>query len=132
MDPMKACRSSAAITAETIGARRSRGKNQDNASTGVPPAAAEHPGPGGVLLFQAAADKIAQLEDGRISDGIEYLQAFFAAFEQVRIGQRLQVTRHVGLRAARQFNERVHVLLAGGQGLQQAQAHRLGQHGEPA
>jgi hypothetical protein len=36
-----------------------------------------------VLLFQAAADQIAEFENGRVGDGVEDLQTFLAAFEQM-------------------------------------------------
>jgi hypothetical protein len=68
-------------------------------------------------FLQTAADQLAQLGNARVSDRIEYLQSLFAARQDVRVRQRLQVTRYVGLRAPGDFCEGIDALLAGEQRL---------------
>lgn len=87
-------------------------------------------GLGGEGLAQAATDEFAELENGGVGDGVEHLEALFAAGHEAGGGEGLEVARDVGLGAAGGFDEGVHGTLAAHETLQDTQAHGLAEHGE--
>lgn len=86
----------------------------------------------GDTLLQAAAHEIAEVENSGIRYRIENLQPLFAARDHTGVGQCLQVTGNVCLGAAAGLDQRIHVLFARKQGVQEPQSHGLRKDGEAA
>jgi hypothetical protein len=84
----------------------------------------------GELLFQASAYEFAEFENGRVGDRVEHLQPFLPPGEDMGVGEGLQVPRHIGLRATGLLDQRVDVLFAGKQSMDEFQPHRLREYGE--
>jgi len=84
------------------------------------------------LLFQAAADQLAQLEDRGVGNRVEDLQPVFSPGKHVRLRERLQVPGHVGLSRAREFDERRHIKLTLEKSLKQPEPHGFSEYGKPS
>ena len=84
------------------------------------------------LFLQAAAHQLAQLEDRRIGDRVKDLESFLSPGQDIGLGEGLQVTRDIGLRAAGHFDQSADIHFAVKEGMNQPQPHRLRKHGKAA
>lgn len=76
--------------------------------------------------------EVAQLENYRIADRVEDVQTFFPATDHFSPGKDAKVLGDVGLGRISRFDNLSHRELAGLDRMEDAQAHRLGEHFEAA
>jgi len=88
------------------------------------------PGLLGKLLFQTAANQLAQPNNRRIGDRVKNLKSFLSAREDVRLCEGLEVPGNVRLGAPDFSDERVHVFFPFKEGMDQPQPHGFGEDGK--
>ncbi len=82
-------------------------------------------------MLEAAADVLAEVEDARVGDVVEHLQALLAPAKNAGVGECLEVARDVRLCRLGDRDELGDVSFAGLEFNQEAEPHRFTQDAEP-